>query len=156
MKKIILLAFILTGVILYSDTCNAGFYKIEGNKVYYAYDMNPNPDLVELGKQTEIKGADAKTFNNKADYGKDSKNVYFEGKIVKGADTKTFEVLSNDKEVKNSGHRAVCYYYAKDKKNVYYKGQVINGADVKTFKVLGDLKAEDKKFQYEYGKKINN
>ena len=156
MKKIILSAFILTGVILYSDTCNAGFYKIEGNKVYYAYDMNPNPDLVELGKQTEVTGADGKTFSNKADYGKDSKNVYFEGKIVKGIDTKTFEVLLNEKEVKNSGHRAVCYYYAKDKKNVYYKGQVINGAVVKTFKVLGDLKAEDKKFQYEYGKKINN
>ena len=156
MKKIILLAFILTWVILYSDTCNAGFYKIEGNKVYYAYDMNPNPDLVELGKQTEIKGADAKTFNNKADYGKDSKNVYFEGKIVKGADTKTFEVLSNDKEVKNSGHRAVCYYYAKDKKNVYYQGQVINGADVKTFEVLENLYAKDKNFQYEYGEKINN
>ena len=96
MKKIVLSAFMLTGIILYSDTCNAGFYKIVGNRVYYAYDMNPNPDLVELGKQAEVKGADAKTFNNKADYGKDSKNIYFEGKIIKGVDTKTFEVLSND------------------------------------------------------------
>ena len=111
MKKFLLSVFIFTGIAVYSDTCNAGFYKIEGNKVYYAYDMNPNPDLVELGKQTEVK---------------------------------------------NSGHRAVCYYYAKDKKNVYYKGQVINGADVKTFKVLENLYAEDKNSWYEYGKKINN
>ena len=128
MKKFLLSVFIFTGIAVYSDTCNAGFYKIEGNKVYYAYDMNPNPDLVELGKQAE----------------------------VKGADTKTFEVLSNEKEVKNSGHRAVCYYYAKDKKSVYYKGQIINGADVKTFKVLENLYAEDKNSWYEYGKKINN
>lgn len=156
MKKFLLSAFIFTGIAVYSDTCNAGFYKIEGNKVYYAYDMNPNPDLVELGKQAEVKGADAKTFNNKADYGKDIKNIYFEGKIVKGVDTKTFEVLSNEKEVKNSGHRAVCYYYAKDKKSVYYKGQIINGADVKTFKVLENLYAEDKNSWYEYGEKINN
>ena len=77
MKKFLLSVFIFTGIAVYSDTCNAGFYKIEGNKVYYAYDMNPNPDLVELGKQSEVKGADAKTFNNKADYGKDSKNYLF-------------------------------------------------------------------------------
>ena len=156
MKQIILLAFIFTGIAVYSDTCNAGFYKIEGNKVYYAYDMNPIPDIVELGELEEIKGADSRTFNEKADYGKDKKNVYYEGKLIKEADVKTFEILSNENEVQNSARRAVCYYYAKDRKNVYYRGQIMNGADVKTFKVLENLNAEDKNFQYKGGEKINN
>lgn len=79
------------------------------------------------------------------DYGKDKKNVYYEGKKVKNADAKTFEILGYTPEYRSM---AICYFYGKDEKNIYYRGEVLKEADVKTFKVSGAYEAEDKNYNY--------
>lgn len=59
-------------------------------------------------------------------YAKDSKNVYYEGKLMKDVDIHSFEPIENG----NS------HIYARDRNTVYYKDIKINGADPETFRVL--------------------
>ena len=60
-------------------------------------------------------------------YGVDRNAVYYEGRVMTGADARTFEYL---------GHG-----YARDRNVVYYRGEVVRGANPRTFRVVGD--AED-------------
>ena len=145
MKKILLSAFMALSICIYSDRCASGLYQIESGVVYYGFDVNPIPDIVEIEKKEEVKEADSKTFKDMGDYGKDKKNVYYEGKKVKNADAKTFEILGYTPEYRSM---AICYFYGKDVKNIYYRGEVLKEADVKTFKVSGAYDAEDKNYNY--------
>ncbi len=145
MKKILLSVFMVLSIYIYSDTCASGMYQIESGIVYYGFDMNPNPDIVNIEKKEEINGADSKTFKEMVDYGKDKNNVYYEGKKVKNADAKTFEILGYTPQYIFT---AVCYFYGKDEKNIYYKGVILKEADVNTFKVSGAYEAEDKDYNY--------
>lgn len=110
MKKVIILILIFLGVQAYSLSPLPRLYHIENDGVYY--------------KKEKI-NADKKTFriigyNNIA---KDRKYVYYNGKIISGADPETFEYLN--------------YYYSKDKYNIYLKGKPLNKRDIKTFRVMG-------------------
>ncbi|WP_304176961.1 DKNYY domain-containing protein [Leptotrichia trevisanii] len=74
-----------------------------------------------------IKGADAKTFKEiNYEYSKDKNNVYYYGEKIDDANPETF------KEIDDSN-----LFYS-DRRNVFFKGQKIKGADVKTFKLLNN------------------
>jgi hypothetical protein len=87
-----------------------------------------------------LRGADPKTFEILSDdYGKDKKNVYYDDKKISGANPKTFKVLNSQ--------------YGKDLNNAYYLDKKIKGADPDTFTVTDDLPwptVQDKNYTY-YG-----
>ena len=74
---------------------------------------------------------------------KDRQNVYdFEGKVIHGADPKTFAPLSGE------GPNA---FFARDGMHVYGRyGAVIPGADPKTFLATGELTAGDAHHTYDW------
>ena len=91
------------------------------------------------------KGADFFTYKRIGDdidgsYSKDKNHVYYMLQEVKGADAKTFQVMTNEGD------------YAVDKNHVYYLGEVLKGADPTTFKVGKNGKAYDGKDYFIYGK----
>ncbi len=69
-------------------------------------------------------GAKRKSYG----YGVDRNAVYYEGRMMAGADARTFEYL---------GHG-----YARDRNVVYYRGEVIRGANPRTFRVVGDVEEQ--------------
>ncbi|MEK9712150.1 MAG: DKNYY domain-containing protein [Thalassolituus sp.] len=80
-------------------------------------------NFFELGAQL-IDGADVSTFSVLSkEYARDSKHIYFNGKIVETIDYDSFELLSR--------------LYAKDKHAVYIYGNREERADVLSFEVLG-------------------
>jgi len=90
-------------------------YVNDGSSVYY---------LSNEGRAEKIIEADLPTFRQvDGGYGymKDENHVYFHGKILEGADVKTFEHVS---------------YVYKDNKHVYYYGLVLEGADPETFQAV--------------------
>jgi len=69
----------------------------------------------------EIENVDASTFQVvKLPYTKDQQQVYYYGKLIKGADPVTFEVFESP-------------IYTRDKDRVFAYGEVLQEADVKTF-----------------------
>mgnify|MGYP003507947655 CR=1 FL=1 len=101
-------------------------------------------DTMFFGTST-ITGADASTFNVLLDnctftssclYAIDMNNVYYNGKIILGADSKTFKLSGNIDELRglgktDDGIRQSAF--ATDSNHAYYEGEVIVGADPKTF-----------------------
>jgi len=90
-------------------------YVIDGDSVYY---------LSDEGLAVKIPEADLDTFEEvDGDYGyiRDKNNVFFRGKILEGADVKTFTGVSS---------------VYKDKNNVYYHGKIVKNADSKTFQTI--------------------
>ena len=92
-------------------------YRVKGDKVFH--------------RTTVMEGADAKTFTPIVPdnpntptiyYGKDAKQVYYEGKRLPGADPATIKDLG--------------WPLALDASHVYYNGSVIEGADPNTFKII--------------------
>ena len=61
-------------------------------------------------------------------YGVDQNAVYFEGRVIPGADARTFEYLAHG--------------YARDRRAVYYRGEVLQGANPRTFRVVGDAEEQ--------------
>ena len=93
---------------------------------------------------TAVRGADVKSFQSMAPYGKDLRAVYLEGKRIDGADPATFVFLSA-----TDGGGALGY--AKDAHAVYYEWNRMPNADPATFVVDSDsdtVDARDKKHQY--------
>jgi len=78
------------------------------------------------------------------DYAKDSKNVYYKGKVVAGADPTTFEVLAYKNYVGD-------YIYAKDGTHAYYGEKNIAGADAATFEALYLVESEGYGEYYDEG-----
>ena len=122
MKKILLLVlFMLVGIQLYSLTPLPNNYYVKEDGIYY------------MNQKTEInKDTFEYVAGGRMEYVKDKKNVYYNGKIVQGADPITIEAMG---------------LYAKDKNYVYYKGGKIKGADPDTIIVWG-LYSKDKKNVY--------
>ena len=88
-----------------------------------------------------VRGADMKTFEILTPlYTKDKNYVYYDSKVINGADSLTFMVM---KEIKENGHE-----YAKDKKRVYYKGKEIIGSDSVTFEIINRNFSKDKNNVY--------
>ena len=116
MKKIIVAILFL---ILYS--CNSE-YEIQDEDVYYrfwSFEQGGWNDLI-------LENADVKSFktiNTKDNlYGKDSIYVYFNNKIVPGADPQTFKYISNG--------------YAIDKNRAYYYSDSITKSSSKGFEII--------------------
>lgn len=122
MKKVLsLIFFMVISMQIYSLTPLPTVYEIKEDGVYYA------------GKNTQIdKDTFEEILGGRREYGKDKKSVYYNGKVVQGADPETIEAMG---------------LYAKDKKNVYYMGKKINGADPDTIIVWGNY-SKDKKNVY--------
>lgn len=118
--------FILIMVILTISGCVN--YEIEKDKVYYKFWNEARGESREL-----IKEADAKSFktlwNHK--YGKDKNSVFYRGRIIKGADSKSFKLIGD--------------LYAIDKKQAYYAGELIESSTSKRFEVIDDYYSKDYK-----------
>ena len=207
MKKSILMSMFLTGIkIMACAIPSPVFYNIENNKLYWIIEasMYTNREK-KLVKEVDFKTLKAITedgkeislnnfplngkeislnnipFNNKIvyDFIKDKNNVYYQGKKINGADSKTFKALRNN--------------YFKDKNNIYevisYTKTIsgssqettsnsrenepvipvpgacvlqvisfikkINGADPNTFEILNNGYSKDKNNVYHKGEKIN-
>ena len=79
--------------------------------------------------------AEGKSVESSWSYAWDSKHVWYNGRLLKGADPKTFEVLKSG-------------YYAKDAKHVWYHDEIVKGADAASFKDDGDMIGHDKNQKY--------
>ncbi len=93
-----------------------------------------------------IEHADGPTFRHIGhNFFVDKARVWFFGSLIDGADPGSFELL-NDR-------------YSKDDKRAYYTGDPIEGADPKSFRVTstepGKYTAEDAKYKYKEGKRVN-
>ncbi len=99
-------------------------YVWDGRNVYYEGSTMPVNDgsFMLLGYGI-LKGS-AESFVTQPEYAKDNKNVYFEGKLVVGADPLTFTPIKSGRYVLE---------YGKDIDSVYYKEKKIDGADPDSF-----------------------
>lgn len=135
---------------------------------YYQYNkklyFDTEKELIELS------GVDSDTFELLKDgYSKDAKQVYYLGKVLEGADVRTFTIETRfyyqyecDKnniykdgrivstDAKN--YKMLSNVYSKDSSKAYYNFHEIPGADIKTFKDISDFFAKDKNHVYYQGK----
>lgn len=68
--------------------------------------------------------------NLNENYSKDKLNIYFDWKVIKWVDLKSFKVISD--------------IFAKDKMNIFWWEEKINEIDSKTFQILDDFYLKDK------------
>ncbi len=127
-------------------------YQIEGDQVFWTRNSNFFGNWVP--GRTALEGVDAKTFtpverNKEKDpdasspnYGRDAKHVYYEAKVMPGADPATFKDLG--------------WPMAADAVQVYYEGRAIVGADPVTFMAVegGVSRYRDKNHVYARDKVI--
>lgn len=100
------------------QSCKLG-YKIEDGKVYY-YTWNEGSG----SNKYLLKNADVQSFKvlKNSDYAKDANYGYFDGNIIKGIDSKSFQSVND--------------YYAKDNSNAFYEDKIIVGAIGKQFEIV--------------------
>lgn len=158
----------------------------EQNHEQYFSDKNGVYFSEELGglnvSNSKINLADINTFEVLDYYlmAKDENYVYYEGKIIEGADSKTFEVLGTGYFKDNTnvytqigGFRKLpgvdgCSFelinyvdqyqwerYSKDRNKVYYQDLVVEDADPATFKIENG-KAFDKNYEFRGAYKVQN
>lgn len=95
----------------------------------------------------KIKEADAATFEVLTldeYYAKDQTHVFFHGKVVAGADPKTFTAVNppiDDLEEEVPSDQTPVYW--KDAYHVYYREKIVEGADVNSFIHFAGLYAKD-------------
>lgn len=68
--------------------------------------------------------------------------VYYEDKLLAGADAKTMIPVG------------VTSNYAVDSKTVYFDGEIVVGADAATFSIGDGINAKDKNYMYRFGKRV--
>ena len=121
-------------------------YNKKDNKVYYKH-------LSETTGTGEIlvDDADYKSFKKLKDFrfGKDKNWVFFNGQILKGADSESFILL---KEYTSFGF----YQYAKDKNSVFVNGNSLAGADPTTFEPININYSKDTKNIYFLGERFTS
>jgi hypothetical protein len=107
-------------------SCSPGYKKTEGKWAYVTYDEGN-------GKNVKYIDVDESTFKILSDnrYAKDKTKVFFEGDLIKTAESKSFSIISGD--------------YSADEYQVYLKNYIIIEADPKTFKRLKSFYARDQK-----------
>jgi hypothetical protein len=114
-----------------ANTCRTGgppHYAIDGGAVIYDF----------YGAKTRVAGADPATFKvqplpphalgpceHAADefYGADRAHVFYDGKVIAGADPASFRPLAE-------------YEYGEDRKAIFYQGKALAGADPASFRIL--------------------
>src|SRR5688572_19298252 len=141
-------------------------YVIQKKKVYYVHWNEAtwkNKDLID--------SADSKTFKRlkHRDYAKDKNYVYYEWKIIKGADPKSFKSILGyygkddfhgfyaDKLIEGSTGKTFRVLdkgpYSTDGKDYYYKERPLHVSDYSSVKILSDIYVKDKNFFYLNGYK---
>ena len=144
MKKIVFILFLATFYI--GISCSPVFYSYvtEGKEVYYGI-PGYKEELVKLEKVNADKFTGINPY-----FGKDNKNVYYQGSVIKGSDPETFQFLGG------VGTLIGATGYSKDKRNVYYLGDIISGADSASFVLLDKVEGygKDNKNVYFMGKKL--
>ena len=145
MKKLVIIIFL--AVYYLGLSCSPVFYAyvIEGKEVYYGI-PGYREGLVKLEKANADKFTEINPY-----FGKDNKNVYYLGDIIKDSDPATFQFLGGIRTlIGDTG-------YSKDKKNVYYLGDIISGADSASFVLLDKVEGygKDNKNVYFMGKRLD-
>ncbi len=145
MKKLVIIIFLAAYYLGLS--CSPVFYAyvIEGKEVYYGI-PGYREGLIKLEKANADKFTGINPY-----FGKDNKNVYYLGDIIKGSDPATFQFLGGVRTLIGATG------YSKDKKNVYYLGDIILGADSASFVLLDKVEGygKDNKNVYFMGKKLD-
>lgn len=118
------LYFLLIASILMS--CQNGYENIEGNWYYVTFDEG-------AGKREDKLVVHSPSFEvlENSNYAKDKNKVFFQGRIIRNADSKSFKVIKNSN-------------YSKDKNNVYIFWYKIPFADPETFTIYGFPYSKDK------------
>jgi hypothetical protein len=108
-------------------TCAPVF--LEGKYTPFAKDLNHVFYADRSYYTTILANANPVTFTIlDAEYAKDSKNVWFMAKPVRGADSSSFNVINT--------HSFTVSHYAKDINTVYIDGKPIAGSDSASFQLL--------------------
>ena len=107
--------------------CSASEYKIENGKIFWKQDLKV---------KQELKDVDLKTFEDldgsvklNAHFAKDKNNIYYQGKVIKELDSKTFEVVKRNIPTKGDP-RGDCVNYIKifkDKNGIYQLEDIQKG-----------------------------
>lgn len=120
-------------------------YYYKENTIVFVQGAN----FFSLGAQ-KIKNVDYESFVVVAhNLGKDKNHVYFNEKVLEGAEPTTFELISTGK----SDTKYPYYYYFKDSKRVYYFRTPITGANPITFQYLwGDFSKDKTSIFYQENK----
>lgn len=133
---------------------------------YYVYDIGSM--LIEK-MQLEIQNINNGVLGS--GFIKKNNQIFLNDTIIKGADAKTFKIISYDwakdknhyyyfgkpiLEIDYSSFRFLDYHYAKDKYHVFYDNKIIEGADAKTFHhIEGTQDGKDARNCYRYGDKVD-
>ena len=113
---------------------------------YYTEIVDVDEIAEQIQEEQEVKSELPEDYEIKAD------GVYYEGKLIKGADSETFMVLADLFYINNSSG------YAKDKNKVFYKENEIIRVDAKSFVLIQPSLSENKGLVVETGmaQDINN
>lgn len=92
-KLLILVGIMILSNLIFSTSCNFYLYEQKDNKIIYSEGITPGMHTM---RTNEIKKADVKTFSmlDRSGLAKDKNNLYYMGKIVKGIDGLTLEIVS--------------------------------------------------------------
>jgi hypothetical protein len=110
-------------------------YQTSGNKVFYHPGMGGGPAF-------EVVGADLRSFENSrkafadARYGRDKNQVYFNGRVVRGADPESFSRMQRG--------------YIRDVRSVYYNGSFLSN-DADHFQFIDEFVQKDRTHVYRGG-----
>jgi len=125
-----------------NESCSV--YLGDDDRVYYAgvgYDLKPIQPIPKADPET-FKAYALGDNSVYSDYAKDKNYVFYDGKILNGADTNTFEELSP-------------HIYFKDSRSVYCNGKVLENVAPENFtRINNSCYATDKKRVYYYCKLI--
>ena len=74
--------------------CSASEYKIENGKIFWKQDLKVKQELKDVDLET-FEDLDGSVKLN-AHFAKDKNNIYYQGKVIKELDSKTFEVVKRN------------------------------------------------------------
>jgi len=134
-----------------------GEYYSDGKSLYYQYHK------LEEGDPATFEHIIDKEYKSTDKYYKDKIHIYYEDKILSGANPADFRfpykdyLISNNKvfysgrELNNADGETFTHIqenYYKDKKHVYYAGHIIEKADPAHFRLIHDYLGCDKNFAF--------
>ncbi|MDC0506120.1 DKNYY domain-containing protein [Candidatus Gracilibacteria bacterium] len=150
---------------LYYDKYDTLYYSDKNGSYWYN---------IKSGTLEPILGIDNGSFeileghyNFQTSYAKDKYNVYYDGKVIDGADPQAFQIIKYGNITRYSKDRNSVYLlnkkiewadpksftvisssYIKDQNNVYYGDLKIEGADSMSFKSMGEYYGDGAKDNY--------
>ena len=107
MKKILLLLFFVLSVISFSTSCYFYEYEKKNDKIMFSQGIVPGGRII---KTNQVKKADLETFEVLEKSGriaKDKRNFYYMGKLVKGIDGETLEVVNVETKNPDMGKKVI-------------------------------------------------